>query len=67
MSNSNITIQQTGSAIGRPADQRATLKGLGLNKIGRQSKGHRYAVQPWHDRQGCTSRARRRRPVRITP
>lgn len=37
MSN-HITIQQTGSSIGRPADQRATLKGLGLNKIGRQSK-----------------------------
>jgi large subunit ribosomal protein L30 len=37
MSN-HITIEQTGSAIGRPADQRATLKGLGLNKIGRKSK-----------------------------
>ena len=36
MSN-HITIQQTGSAIGRPADQRATLKGLGLNKIGRKA------------------------------
>ena len=35
---STITVVQTGSAIGRPADQRATLKGLGLNKIGRQSK-----------------------------
>jgi large subunit ribosomal protein L30 len=32
-----ITVVQTGSAIGRPADQRATLKGLGLNKIGRRS------------------------------
>ena len=30
-----ITLVQTGSAIGRPGDQRATLKGLGLNKIGR--------------------------------
>ena len=28
---------QVGSAIGRPADQRATLKGLGLNKIGRKA------------------------------
>jgi len=32
-----ITIQQTGSPIRRPADQRATLVGLKLNKIGRQS------------------------------
>ena len=27
-----VTITQTGSAIGRPADQGATLIGLGLNK-----------------------------------
>ncbi len=32
-----ITVVQTGSRIGRPADQRATLKGLGLDKIGRRS------------------------------
>ena len=31
-----ITVEQTGSAIGRPAEQRATLIGLGLNKIGRR-------------------------------
>ncbi len=30
-----ITIQQIGSPIGRPADQRGTLVGLGLNKINR--------------------------------
>ena len=30
-----VTIKQTGSPIRRTADQRATLKGLGLNKIGR--------------------------------
>ncbi len=30
-----ITVTQTGSPIGRPADQRATLKGLGLNKMHR--------------------------------
>jgi large subunit ribosomal protein L30 len=35
---STITIEQHGSAIGRPGDQRATLKGLGLNKIGRRSR-----------------------------
>ena len=32
-----ITLEQTASAIGRPGSQRATLKGLGLNRIGRQS------------------------------
>jgi large subunit ribosomal protein L30 len=32
-----VTIEQTKSPIGRPASQRATLIGLGLNKIGRQS------------------------------
>jgi large subunit ribosomal protein L30 len=31
-----VTIVQTGSPIGRPADQEATLKGLGLNKLHRQ-------------------------------
>ncbi len=30
-----IKVRQTGSPIRRPQDQRATLKGLGLNKIGR--------------------------------
>ena len=30
-----VTVTQTGSPIGRPADQRATLKGLGLNKLHR--------------------------------
>ncbi len=30
-----VTVKQTGSAIGRKKDQLATLKGLGLNKIGR--------------------------------
>ena len=33
-----ITVEQVGSGIGRPQDQRATLKGLGLNKIGRRAK-----------------------------
>ncbi len=31
-----ITVEQTGSPIRRPADQRATLVGLGLNKINRR-------------------------------
>lgn len=30
-----VTVTQTGSPIRRPADQRATLVGLGLNKIRR--------------------------------
>jgi len=32
-----ITVEQTGSPLRRPADQRATLVGLGLNKINRRS------------------------------
>ena len=32
-----VTIEQTGIPIGRPHAQRETLKGLGLNKIGRRS------------------------------
>ena len=31
-----IIVEQTGSPIGRPRDQRATLVGLGLNKRGRR-------------------------------
>lgn len=31
-----MIIEQTGSPIGRPSYQRATLIGLGLNKIGRR-------------------------------
>lgn len=30
-----ITVRQTGSPIRRKKDQRATLVGLGLNKLGR--------------------------------
>lgn len=33
-----IRITQTGSPIGRPKDQRATLVGLGLNKMHRTSE-----------------------------
>ena len=32
-----VTVIQTGSPIRRTKDQRATLKGLGLNRIGRKS------------------------------
>ena len=33
-SKNQIKVTQTGSYIGRPADQRKTLTGLGLGKIG---------------------------------
>ena len=32
-----LVVEQTGSPIGRPGEQRATLIGLRLNKIGRRS------------------------------
>ena len=32
-----VTVEQTGSPIGRPADQRQTLIGLKLNKMGRRA------------------------------
>ena len=35
-SGKTITVEQTGSPIRRPGDQRATLVGLGLNKIRRR-------------------------------
>jgi large subunit ribosomal protein L30 len=31
-----VTVRQVGSPLRRKEDQRATLKGLGLNKIGRE-------------------------------
>ena len=37
MAEKTITIEQTGSPIRRPADQRQTLFGLGLNKIRRRA------------------------------
>jgi len=35
---STIVVTQTGSPIGRQGDQRATLIGLGLNKLNRTSE-----------------------------
>ena len=35
MAKATVTVTQTGSPIRRTQDQRATLIGLGLNKIGR--------------------------------
>jgi large subunit ribosomal protein L30 len=37
MAGKKITVEQTGSPIGRPEAQRKTLIGLRLNKIGRRS------------------------------
>ena len=37
MADKTVTIEQIGSPIRRQQDQRATLIGLGLNKIRRQS------------------------------
>ena len=36
-SKATVTVRQTGSPIRRKADQRATLSGLGLNRMGRES------------------------------
>ena len=35
MADGKVKVTQTGSPIGRPADQRQTLIGLGLNKMHR--------------------------------
>tara|TARA_R110001606_G_scaffold47633_1_gene121363 strand:+ start:977 stop:1162 length:186 start_codon:yes stop_codon:yes gene_type:complete len=35
MAKKMLTVRQTGSPIGRDPSQRQTLKGLGLNKVGR--------------------------------
>jgi large subunit ribosomal protein L30 len=37
MANGKITVRQTASPIRRHKDQRATLVGLGLNRVGRTS------------------------------
>ena len=36
MADKTVTVEQIGSPIRRPSDQRATLIGLGLNKINRR-------------------------------
>ena len=36
MADKKLTVRQTGSPIRRPKDQHATLRGLGLGKIGRE-------------------------------
>ncbi len=53
-----VTVEQIGSPIRRPAEQRATLIGLGLNKMHRTPYAGRYAFRTWHDCKGSTSRPR---------
>ena len=36
-SKATVTVRQTGSPIRHKSDQRATLMGLGLNRMGRES------------------------------
>ncbi len=38
MAKKTVTLRQTGSPIRRKPEQRATLIGLGLNKVGRTSE-----------------------------
>ena len=38
MAEKTVTVRQTASPIRRKSDQRATLVGLGLNRIGRTAK-----------------------------
>ena len=38
MATKTVKVKQVGSPIGRKSDQRATLVGLGLNKINRVSE-----------------------------
>jgi large subunit ribosomal protein L30 len=37
MAQAKVTVRQTGSPIRRTKDQRATLRGLGLDRVGRVS------------------------------
>ena len=38
MASKTLTVRQIGSPIGRKPDQRQTLQGLGLNKLGRSKE-----------------------------
>ena len=42
-----VTVEQIGSPIRRPKDQRATLVGLGLNKM--------HAAAPWRTLPRCAA------------
>ncbi len=49
---SKLVVEQIKSPIGRPAVQRTTLIGLGLNtqQARPPRRTRRYAGRPWHDR-----------------
>ena len=59
-----VTVEQVGSPIRRPAEQRQTLVGLGLNKMHRRRTLERHSGRARHDPQGQSPRARRRRRLR---
>ena len=60
-SDKTIKVEQTGSPMRREHDQRETLIGLGLNKIGRIARSAGHADDARHDRQGAAPRPRGRR------
>ena len=51
MSKSKLTVRQTGSPIGRKPEQRQTLVGLGLNKVGRTKELEDTPAVPRYDPQ----------------
>ncbi len=52
-----LKVTQIGSPIGREDYQRATLKGLGLNKLPPLAHARRHARRARHDRARAASRA----------
>ena len=52
-----VTIEQIGSPLRRPKDQRQTLIGLGLEQNASPQNTGRYTVCSWHDPQSEPSRA----------
>ena len=58
-----VTVEQIGSPIRRPKEQRATLVGLGLNKMHQAPHAGGYAFGSRHDRRRAAPRPRRGREV----
>ena len=61
MADKTVTVEQIASPSRRQADQRATLVGLGLNKIRKQRHAQGHARSARHDQQDPAPRPRRRR------
>jgi hypothetical protein len=59
-----LRSNRSAARLRRPKDQRATLVGLGLNKMHRRSTLEGHAGSARHDPEGSASRPRRRRRVR---